>query len=90
MCCNFHEGHGSHTHCIEVLGIQTSLHFSGSSVLWCFEHSSMIKVCDGIMVDFYLGLPHVQWIMHGSLGFMVNNHPIPRAEPKDKGGYCKP
>ena len=26
--------------------------------------------------------------MHGSLGFMVNNHPTLRAEPKEKGGYC--
>ena len=29
-----------------------------------------------------------QQIMHGSLGFMVNNHPTLRAEPKEKGGYC--
>ena len=28
--------------------------------------------------------------MHGSLGFMVNNHPTPKAGPKNKGGYCKP
>ena len=25
--------------------------------------------------------------MHGSLGFVVNNNPTPRAEPEDKGGY---
>ena len=29
-------------------------------------------------------------IMHGRLGFMVNNHPTLRAEPEDKDGYCKP
>ena len=28
--------------------------------------------------------------MHGSLGFMVNNHPTLRAELKDKDDYCKP
>ena len=27
--------------------------------------------------------------MHGSLGFMVSNHPTPRVEPEDKVGYCK-
>ena len=26
--------------------------------------------------------------MHSSLGFMVNNHPTLRAEPKEKGVYC--
>ena len=25
--------------------------------------------------------------MHGSLGFVVNNHPTARAKPEDKGGY---
>ena len=25
--------------------------------------------------------------MHGSLEFMVNNHPTPTAAPEDKGGY---
>ena len=37
------------------------------------------------------GLDHIVDIgSHGSLGFMVNNHPAPRAEPEDKDGYCKP
>ena len=27
--------------------------------------------------------------MHGSLGFMVNNHSTLRKEPKDEGGYCR-
>jgi len=27
--------------------------------------------------------------MHGSLGFMVNNHPTLRLETEDKGGYHK-
>ena len=26
--------------------------------------------------------------MHGRLRFLVNNHPIPRAELEDRGGYC--
>ena len=29
-------------------------------------------------------------MMDGSLGFMVNNIPTPRAGPEHKGGYCKP
>ena len=29
-------------------------------------------------------------IMHGSLGFMVNNHPTLRVEPKDKGWLLNP
>ena len=29
-------------------------------------------------------------LMHGSLGFMVNNHPTAMAEPEDKRGYYKP
>ena len=27
--------------------------------LWCFERGSEVKICNGIMFDFYLGLPHV-------------------------------
>ena len=27
--------------------------------------------------------------MHGSLGFMINNHQTQRAEPKEKGGCFK-
>ena len=28
--------------------------------LECFEPSNAIKICNGIMLDFYLGLPHMQ------------------------------
>ena len=32
---------------------------NGSSALECFERSNMNKICNGIMFDFYPGLPHM-------------------------------
>ena len=32
---------------------------NGSSTLERFERSNMIEICDGIMFDFYPGLPHI-------------------------------
>ena len=30
-----------------------------SSKRWCFKRDDVLKVCDGIIFDFYVGLPHV-------------------------------
>ena len=35
---------------------------NGSSVLQRFEHSNAIKIRNGIMFDFYPGLPHMWYI----------------------------
>ena len=36
---------------------------NGSSVLERFEHSNAIKMHNGIMFDFYPGLPHMDYTM---------------------------
>ena len=33
---------------------------NGSSTLECFERGNVIKICNGIMFDFDLGLPHIK------------------------------
>ena len=33
---------------------------NGSSALECFKHGKSIEIHNGIMFDFYLGLPHTQ------------------------------
>ena len=30
-----------------------------SSTLQCFKHGNAVKICNGIMLHFYLGLPHL-------------------------------
>ena len=37
----------------------TSPALNRSSVIWRFEGSDAIKICDGITFDFYTGLPHM-------------------------------
>ena len=34
---------------------------NGSSVLLRFEHDNTVEICNGIMFDFYPGLPHIQF-----------------------------
>ena len=35
---------------------------NGTSMLQRFEHGNMIEIRNGIMFDFYLGLPHTSFI----------------------------
>ena len=42
---------------------------NGSSEIWCFERSDAIEISNGIIFDFYMGLPYmvtrawdVKWI----------------------------
>ena len=30
-----------------------------SSAIWHFERNNVIEICDGIIFDFYTGLPHM-------------------------------
>ena len=32
---------------------------NGSSVIWHFEGSDVIEICNGITFEFYTGLPHI-------------------------------
>ena len=34
--------------------------FNGSTVLQYFEHGNTVKIRNGIIFDFYLGLPHIR------------------------------
>ena len=38
--------------------------FNGSSALQHFERGNAVKICNGIMFDFYLGLPHMYVCMY--------------------------
>ena len=58
---------GAHTCCVNVVSIHEftqriymSLAFNGSSALECFERGKAIEICNGIMFDFYLRVPHIQ------------------------------
>ena len=44
-------------HC--VYPVSMSLTLNGSSTLECFECSNASEIRNGIMFDFYLGLPHM-------------------------------
>ena len=48
-------------HCVNVVSIHEFMIMSptlnGSSALECFKHA--IEICNGIMFDFYPGLPHM-------------------------------
>ena len=35
----------------------------GSSAIQCFEHSDAIEICDGIIFNFYTGLPHIHFTL---------------------------
>ena len=37
---------------------------NGSSVIRCFEYRGAIRICDGIIFDFYTGLPHILIFKH--------------------------
>ena len=45
---------------------------NGSSVLQRFEHGNIVEICNGIMFDFYLGLPH----MHMECGPPTNGYVV--------------
>ena len=45
---------------------------NGSSVLQCFEHSNVIEICNGVMFDFYLGLPQIGNIISGVFNWYRN------------------
>ena len=34
---------------------------NGGYALQCFKCGNMVEICNGIMLDFYLGLPHTTW-----------------------------
>ena len=46
------------TYYVYTAGMSPAL--SRRYVLECFKPSNAIKICNGIMLDFYLGLPHMQ------------------------------
>ena len=43
-----------------------------SSAIWRFEGSDVIKIRDGIIFDFYSGLPHLQYFLGQTL--LSNSH----------------
>ena len=54
-------------HCVNVVSIHEftqhmSPAFNGSSALQRFERGNAIKICNGTMFDFYLGLPHMTYL----------------------------
>ena len=59
-----------------VYTVRMSSTFNGSSALECFELRSPIKIHNGIMLDFYLGLPH-----NYHLSYKCNNFSIPISLP---------
>ena len=40
-----------------------SLALNGSSALQRFEHGNVVEIHNGIMLDFYLGLPHMDILL---------------------------
>ena len=82
---NFYYGWGSYLLCKlmntwHIYTVHTSTH-NKSSALQHFEHSNAIKIHNGIMFDFYPGLPHVilmvvetrrQWLSQW-LTFLANS-----------------
>ena len=57
-----------------------------SSVMWCFEHSGAIEIRNGIIFNFYTGLPHIWSFVDRS--FVVGNSigELARFDLR-KGGY---
>ena len=60
------------------------------------QHCSLINVFKWNICYSFSGEVHYNQVslsiynrkcMHGSLGFIVNNHLVPKVEPKDKGSY---
>ena len=52
-----------------------------SSVIRRFEHNNAIKICDGIIFDFYMGLPHIllfcyisNYLSSGMSSHEINSH----------------
>ena len=45
---------------------------NGSSVLQCFEHGNTVKIHNGIMFDFYPGLPHMMFRIVYTKSFTVS------------------
>ena len=43
---------------------------NGSSAVRCFEHSDAIEICNGIILDFYMGLPHICSAQSENLRFL--------------------
>ena len=46
---------------------------NGSSVLQCFEHGNTVEIHNGIMFDFYLGLPHM---LKAYFGIILNTEVV--------------
>ena len=42
-----------------IVGMNSTLNENESTALQRFERSNTVDICNGIMFDFYLGLPHV-------------------------------
>ena len=40
--------------------MRMSTALNGSSVIQCFEYNNAIEIHDGIIFDFYMGLPHIR------------------------------
>ena len=54
--------------------VHMSLFLYESSELECFERSNAIEIRNGIMLDFYPGLPHMEVAMWTDTALMENNH----------------
>ena len=74
---NLHEGQGSYALCKRgkypwVYPAHMNPALNGSSVLECFEHGNVMEICNGIMFDFYPGLPHI-YCMNSLFGILECN-----------------
>ena len=61
----------AHTHFVDVSDIHYIVHvsstLSGSSVLWRVQLRNALEIRNGIIFDFYLGLPHIHvLVFHNS------------------------
>ena len=68
---------GAHMHFVDSLDIHASKNqrktpvLSGSSAIRRFKHSNAIKICNKIVFDFYMGLPHIVRQLHSPKSFIV-------------------
>ena len=46
---------------------------NGSSALQCFERSNVVKIRNGIMFDFYPGLPHITFLYYQDIFTFILN-----------------
>ena len=51
--------------CSKAASVHVSPAFNGSTALQCFECGNGVEIRNGIMFDFYPGLPHMHYLLHG-------------------------